>query len=337
MNISNIFRHSSRKLIFGGIGILIFVIILGLLFFMPPSEPIWGISFSQKVSTEMGLDWRATYDAILSDLGAHNLRIATYWNMLEPSPSTYAWEDLDYQVRAAEKAGAKLTLALGRKTPRWPECHMPDWVAALPIEHQQAALLDMLRAVVSRYKDSLALERWQVENEPFLGFGGCSLWAESFLDREIAAVRELDPAHKIVVTDSGELSMWWRIARHGDLVGVTMYRRVWSDVFHRYVTFPIPAAWYELKAILARIFSNKSVINVELQAEPWGNGLPSSVTPENERQTMSPEIFESNLDYARRTSLSEVYLWGAEWWYFKKTVQNNSAYWDLARPLFESK
>lgn len=325
----------SKRRIILTIAILSLIAVLGLLS-MLKKEPVWGVNFSEKVSGEMGLDWRAVYDGILDDLKVRRLRISVHWNLIETSPGIYAWDNLDHQVRRAEEVGAKLTLAIGRKTPRWPECHLPEWAKTSSLEDQRSSLRDLLRAIVLRYKNSPALERWQVENEPFLPFGECSLWPKESLAEEIDLVRSLDPDRPILVTESGELSMWWRIAPYGDLVGVTMYRRVWSDVFERYITFPIPAVWYRLKAAIVKAVFHKPVLNVELQMEPWGDGLPSKVSPEKEAYTMSPRLFVNNLNYARHTGLAEVYLWGAEWWYFKKTVQNDPAYWNLAKELFKS-
>jgi hypothetical protein len=68
---------------------------------------------------------------------------------------------------------------------------------------------------------------WQVENEAFLKFGACPWTDEDFLKKEIAFVKINDPIHKVIVTDSGELSFWIKASQSGaDIVGVTTYKKV---------------------------------------------------------------------------------------------------------------
>jgi len=66
----------------------------------------------------------------------------------------------------------------------------------------------VLDVAINRYKSKAVIKYWQVENEPFLLFGICPTPDADLLDREIALVRKIDPTRKIIVTDSGELSLW---------------------------------------------------------------------------------------------------------------------------------
>src|SRR6056297_3249102 len=126
------------------------------------------MSFNTPYARELGLDWRQTYDAILDELQVRHLRLAAHWPMVEPEPGTYNFSELDYQIQRAEEEGASVILAVGRRLPRWPECHIPDWARQLENEQYNAALLQYIETVVERYKDSPAVRWWQVENEPFL-------------------------------------------------------------------------------------------------------------------------------------------------------------------------
>jgi len=80
---------------------------------------------------------------------------------------------------------------------------------------------------------------------------------------------------------------------------------------------------------------NKSVICVELQAEPWGSKLLQDVSLEEQQKTMDLRKFKENVDFARNTGLSEFYLWGAEWWYWLKEKKNMPEIWEEAKKLFE--
>ena len=43
----------------------------------------WGVAFSKMFATEMGLDWRETYLAILDDLRVKRIRLPIYWQDVE--------------------------------------------------------------------------------------------------------------------------------------------------------------------------------------------------------------------------------------------------------------
>ena len=49
---------------------------------------------------------------------------------------------------------------------------------------------------------------------------------------------------------------------------------------------------------------------------------------------MSRNDFLDTLSYAQKSGFGEIYVWGAEWWYWEKTVNNNPFYWDTAKALF---
>jgi hypothetical protein len=210
----------------------------------------------------LGLDWKKVYVDMLEDLGIKNVRVSAYWNRVEPEKNKYNFDELDFQVQEAEKHGAKVVLAIGRRLPRWPECHEPDWVKDKPAELQQNELLSYMEAVVQRYQDSPALAYWQVENEPFLGsFGECPKPDAGLLDREIALVKKLDPVRTILISDSGELSLWIHSGKRGDIFGTTLYRYVFSDVFNRYWVNYIPFWFYRVKGGFLRLLNpNKNIV-----------------------------------------------------------------------------
>ena len=136
-------------LVAGVIGLFIFIF-----FFIgkaPQPESIkWGVSFSQKQAEMLGLDWRETYLAILDEMDLEYLKITAYWDLVEPEIDKYYFDDLDFQIEEAEKRNIKLILAIGRKVPRWPECHLPEWVKSSNIQEER--LLKYLEEIVLRYK-----------------------------------------------------------------------------------------------------------------------------------------------------------------------------------------
>jgi hypothetical protein len=275
----------------------------------PRAEKIdWGVNFSQKHAKNLGLDWKETYLALLYDLGTKNLKVAAHWDLLEPEKNKYYFDDLDWQVKEAENHSAKILLAIGMKTPRWPECHIPEWAINFSKEEQQKEILEMLKKVVLRYKDSKAIEYWQVENEPFFPFGDCPWVDKNFLKEEIELVKSLDPSHPVVVSDSGEGSFWVQAAKLGDIVGTTMYKKVWFRQLGIYVYYPLPPTFYWRKAEYIKKIFDKKVIVVELQAEPWGPKLLYDSPVEEQEKTMNLKQFQKNVEFAKRTGFGRFYF-----------------------------
>lgn len=318
--------------------VVIIVVVIFLYLFVGSFPSIgditWGVNFSQKHTQNFGLDWRETYTALLDDLGARRFKIAAHWDFLEPANNNFQFDDLDWQIEEAQKRKAKILLVIGMKTPRWPECHIPDWAQEIGKEKQQEEILQLLEAVVSRYKDSPAIWAWQIENEPFFPFGNCPWTDEEFLKQEISLVKSLDNKHPVIISESGEFSFWTKSAKVADIVGTTLYRKVWFEPWETYISYPLPAVHYGRKVQLINFFFDKQVIGVELQAEPWGPKLLYDSPLEEQRKTMNLEQFKSNIEYAKRTGIKEFYLWGAEWWYWLKEKHQNPEIWIEAKKLF---
>ncbi len=301
-----------------------------------PAETKFGVTFSARQARGLGLDERETYLAILDELNVRRLRLVVYWDQVEPAEGKFSWDDLDWQMNEAAKRGAQVILTIGRKVPHWPECFVPGWAKPLPEPQQQAKVLRLLSAIVNRYKNNSALQRWQLENEPFLNYGECPPTDTAFLRQEEELLQSLDGTHPILVTDSGELNWWLSASRYGDILGTTMYRTVYSQktggLFKYDYIFP---AWlYRVKARLVKLISNKDVIVSELQGEPWTK-IPFVEASASDRQkSFSPARFKQIAGFARRTQLPEAYWWGAEYWCWEKQVNNNPDYWQTAQQVF---
>lgn len=300
----------------------------------PTETIIWGVNFSHKQAQDLGLSWQDTFTALLDDLNIRRVRIALYWDELEPERGNFHFENWDWQLNELSKRNGTAIVTIGRKLPRWPECRVPQWAAALPEHDQQEATLRMLKVAVEHYREHPAVAAWQVENEPLLKFGLCPKRDRAFLDREIALVRELDPSRLIIISDTGEFSAWLEAGKRADIIGSTLYRVI-HDPTVGYIRYPFPPVMYHRKAQWIQYWHpDIKVIFTEVQAEPWVTSLPITRFPLNiQFETMSPEQFRSNIEYVRRTGFDEAYLWGAEWWYWLK-LQGESDIWYTAATLF---
>ena len=241
------------------------------------------------------------YRDILDDLGVQRIRLAAYWDEIEPEPNHFFWDDLEWQVTEASKRGAEIVLAVGGRLPRWPECHYPTWAKDLSQKDREEEILKYMEETIKRYRDQDNIVAWQVENEPFLPhFGECPDLNKEFLDKEIALVRSLDK-RPILLTDSGELSVWVPAAKRADIFGTTMYRDTYSEVLDRYIHYPIEPGFFRFKRNIVRLFANpEKWIVVELKAEPWGPRPFQELSRAERDKTMNLEKFKEMLEFSRQ-------------------------------------
>jgi len=321
---------------------IFFVIFCYLVFFIFSRGPVYekkdlryGVTFSLKQARDLGLDWRKVYQDMFTDLGVKKVRLVAYWDELEPESGRYEWSDLDWQLDQAAQNKAEVILTVGGRVPRWPECHFPSWVKNESAAKQQENTLFYIEKVLARYKDREEIVAWQVENEPFLKyFGECPPLDVNFLDKEIALVKRLD--HRpVVITDSGELSLWVPAAKRADIFGTTMYRDTYSKQFKRYIHYPITPNFFKFKKNITRLFASpQKWVVIEMQAEPWGAKAYQYISREERAQTMNPEKFRDMVAFAHEAGFGEFYLWGVEWWYWERDKQDNGRMLEEAKKIF---
>ena len=300
----------------------------------------YGVTFSKYRADELHLDWKETYEAILTDLKVKHLRLIAHWDLVEPEHGTYNFSEIDYQMRRAEEEGATVILAVGRRLPSWPECHEPAWVGNDSLDKQKEYILAYITEVVDRYKDSPSLTAWQVENEPFIiGFakGHCGKLDISFLKQEIALVHKLDPKHPVLLTGSGELGFWANTWKLGDIFGTTLYRQVWNRDLNTFISYPTTPAFYRFQRNVAELMTGekKPAIIAELAAEPWLEGATADAPLEEQLAHMNLDTLKQTVAFASKTSFGEQYFWGAEWWYYLKRVHGDSTIWEWAKGYFD--
>jgi len=320
----------------------ILLLLIGLYFLIGnrkvPEEIQYGVSFNTLYARELGLPWKKVYEAIIYDLNVKHLRLAAHWNMIEPQNNQWNFEEIDYQITLAEENGVEVIFAVGRRLPRWPECHEPEWADALRWEEQQTEIKEYITAVVNRYKNSPAITYWQVENEPFLNvFAPEHCGGEldvDFLEEEIALVESLDATRDILITDSGNLGLWGGAYKRGDAFGTSVYVYLWNPDVGPFRSFLAPH-FYRFKAgVMQILFGKKETMLIELSAEPWLLQPVTDTSLAIQLERMNIAKFKEIVLFAEKTRFEKQYLWGAEWWYYL-LQEGNDEFWIEAKKLFK--
>lgn len=302
------------------------------------NEPLTlGATFIPDYAKSFGLDPKATLNAMLGDLKLKQVRLVSYWEDVEPTPGHYDFSGLDWQFAMANKYGAKVSLAIGLRQPRWPECHSPSWINIDPKNENawRPQLNQFIEAVIKHYQHNPALHDYELENEYFLKvFGQCTDFSRARLIDEYNLTKAMDPNHKVIVSRSDN---WVGVPIRQptpDEFAISVYKRVWDATFtHRYFEYPLPAKFYAMLAGTEELISGRDMIIHELQTEPWTpNGkLITEISVKEMYKSMSPQRLKDRIAYGEATGMRTIDLWGAEWWYYMKVKQHDPAVWNVVK------
>lgn len=296
-----------------------------------------GVSFIPDQSDEFGVSPQKNFDALLG-IGVKHFRLTSYWSDMEPTPGQYDFSMLDWEFQQAQEHHAKIILAVGLRQPDWPECHMPTWADSEPQSQWQPQLEKFMTVVINRYKGSPALQSYQLENEYFnKGFGLCTNYSKSRLVSEFNLVKRLDPHHPLILGSSNNTIGLQLGQPRGDIFSTSIYTHVWdAAVTHRYLVLPYPPQWYAFWAGIQKIVYHRPMIIAEMQAEAWAPDYKTitQTSLAEQNKTSNAKILKSDLAYAKGTGMKQIYLWGAEYWYYRMEVLHDPSLWNVARTFF---
>ena len=303
------------------------------------SKPlIVGTTFTSDYAKFFGLDPRATLNAMMDELGIRQFRFVSYWDEIEATEGIYDFTDLDWQFALAQQHSASVSLAIGLRQPRWPECHMPTWAESMPKDLWEIRLNDFMQAVMLRYKDSPVLKSYQLENEFFLDvFGICPDFSRDRLEREYRFVKGVDSDHPVIISRSNNAIGLPVGDPRPDQFAISVYKRVWDKTLtKRYLEYPFPAWFYASLAGGGKILTGKDMIIHELQTEAWlpdtGEFMMNDIDsiPE-QNKSLNAERLVDRIRYGEQTGMKEMDLWGVEWWYWRKSVAGDPSLWTAAQ------
>ncbi|GCE07032.1 beta-galactosidase [Dictyobacter aurantiacus] len=342
---------------------------------VPRGSTLLGISYRTPQVETLGLDARATLQELLA-YPFQLIRLGAYWNRIEQAPRAFSFDELDWQVDAAEQAGKQIILCVGPlKTFSYPEFFVPQHQLRHPLpEHTLIrpeaydalleAAIDFMARVVERYKQRHAIVAWQLEHEAVDPLGVEHSWRLSvdFVAREFEALREADPSRPIMMNGFLPtsllvgLSQWWRTRDQGDSLAVA--RRladiVGIDYYPRHALLSLGSRALYLDGSQSlwsrrrrqRLFASLRVrrqrpMIAEGQAEPWESVTTAPNPSEQGMYSCPPEQviinYNTCLGWSRPELPLYAYLfWGAEYWMLRQRSADASYLQSFARILDQS-
>lgn len=342
----------------------------------PPGSTRLGISFRPLQARDQGLEPREALARLLGE-PFDVVRLAAYWNRLEPGTDRFEPAELDWQLEAVESAGRRAIVVLGAvKSFGYPEMFVPAHRLERPLPEgrlvapaSHPALLDaavsFVTSLVERYRDHPAIVAWQVENEAVdpLGFEHSWRLSEAFVEAELAAVRRLDPARPIVLTGflaaapAAGLPQWWRTRgqgdslavaeRHADVVGVDFYPRIallGTGPLGVYVDGS-RSAWAgdRGRRLLERVAARDGRVMVtEGQAEPWETTLVPPSPPGAGMASCLPEHVIETYNAAMRWSAPpgrglDAYLFWGAEYWLRRELDGDPRYLGAVRRILAAR
>lgn len=299
-------------------------------------EPLHiGVTFISGYASYFGLDPHETMLALRDDLGFKRFRLVSYWDEIEKTKGAYDFSDLDWQFDRVSEVDGQVSLAIGLRQPRWPECHAPTWVDPAKKDEWYPELKKFMTTVIERYKDRDVLVSYQLENEYLLGvFGECKAYGserERLVD-EFNLVKSLDADTPVIISYANNYFGVSTSTPVADQIGVSVYKRVWDKtVTKRYFEYPFTSWYYSWRAGLQQIFTGRSSMLHELQAEPWPPNGVKEASIEEQDKSMDAKRLKERIDYGVDTGFRDIDLWGGEWWYWRKVHYNDPSLWNVVK------
>ncbi len=306
------------------------------------NEPLnIGVTFIADYARYFDLDPHQTMLALRDDLGFKRFRLTTYWSNIEPQQGKYDFSELDWELDRVDEVGGQTTLAIGLRQPRWPECHFPDWAANEPRSTWEPQLDAYMTAVINHVKSRKSLVSYQLENEYFLGvFGKCPSHPRARLQSEFDMVKRLDPNHPVIISLANNYFGLPLGQPRPDQFGISVYKRVWDKtVTKHYFEYPFTPRYYTWRSGLTEIFTGRSSMLHELQAEPWpphDMSLKDTSIAEQSK-SMDAARLKTRIQYGEKTGYRDIDLWGGEWWYWRKVKLNDPSLWETMRTEINSR
>ena len=117
------------------------------------------------------------------------------------------------------------------------------------------------------------------------------------------------------------------------MFGSSLYLYVYYEGLG-YIRYPLLPGFFRMKTYVTDlIVGHKPSMLIETGLEPWLRMPIAKASLSDQYAHMDTARMQAILAFAKETSFSEQYLWGAEWWYYLK-VKGDSHIWDMMKDVF---
>lgn len=262
------------------------------------------------------------------------IRLACYWDEIEPEEGSYIFEPLCQLLNFCEERHQAVVLTVGVKAPRWPEFYWPNWVKKLSPADRQQRLHSYLRKVLAECGGYDCVQVWQIENEPLDPSGPDNqIINQSDLAAEVALVKSQDHRPVLITVWGNALrgrpDVWQQAKELADIVGIDIYPRQFVKTIGWKNWYQGPdLSIADINQMITKL--GKTCWVTELQAEPW----EASTAAYWQQGGGFLKFVEKHLAFAQQLQADQVLLWGVEfWWELQR--QGNTQVWQTFSDLVD--
>ena len=319
-------------------------------------RPNYGFSYSFEQANWYGYDPKKELLFLFENYKFSWVRLPFFWDQMTDKEGNLKIDDLSFAISEARKRNIKVIIALGAKTPYYPEYHLPEVERAKvrfgdtidlyhPIARDILAVDEKLVKALSGFDN---ISYWQVENEPFLANVDNIKIGRDLLAQEVNVVRANDPLGRPIILNSvapaAFNSSWkdlFKILKPGDVFGVNAYFKTQGvNLFAfsflgknikvpwpKFLAWPVQS-WYGLSADFSKLkkYTNSYGIDfwvLEAQSEPYIRTFDDA-KKENYKYAFSVGDIDMANKFLESYHISDVGLWGANFWLFRNSIGDYS-------------
>lgn len=309
--------------------------------------PTFGLSFSHRRASQLGLDPTEAYLALLIHLKPRQIRLSLFWDEVAPDPGAIELGLARWYLDRAEEHHCRVLLTVGATGPGDPGFYPPRWLRDIdqpdrPPRAKQgrfvANLLLMLERAIAFLADYDTIDAWQVEPAfpgDLDGSGAGPAISLGLLKREVDVVREVDARHRPIVVNGDRLNLfrrgWADALRIGDVLGQTMDATAFAPTaIGRLLRLGGDrVALRLLAAVAAQTGKQLWITELRSDAAPRQSGARTSGAGPDGSNPQHPWQLAT---LARRSGAGRVYVGGAEWWLLMRE-RGDGRWWELAKAM----
>ena len=321
------------------------------------NKPLYGVSYSSEQAGWFGVDPRKDYVQMLDEFKFDWVRLPFFWNqMVDPTTDEFNknFDDLKFAIEEAQKRNVGVIVAIGAKTPYFPEYHWPKnierqikFAEIIDADHEIADdILTIDEKVVQELSAFDNIIYWQVENEPLVG--NVNKWKidPSLVSKEVDVVRESDTKRRPIILNHAATGFYdtsWKkllpSLKEGDVFAINAFFKtkgtdlvtakildrevhiLWPDHF----VWPVQS-WFAFSPDFSKIkkeveANGNDLWVLEMQSEPYIKKIEEAKDPV---LSFKPEDILAGEKLLRSYQIKSVGFWGVHFWQYRENSGDTS-------------